>query len=243
MLIKDSKQDPMGQAMLAYLHGDQRAVVQVYSDIAVDDVIPARYLFRSFSAMPAWERMALEQCRGDVLDVGAGAGIHSLWLQHQGYLVQAMDVSPGAVEVMQARGVKKALHEDIYTYQGPPVDTLLLLMNGIGLVGDLHGLNQFLDQAKGWLKPGGQILLDSSDISYLYESEELSLTLPEGRYHGIIRYQMTFGAIQGEAFDWLYLDYPKLVQHATHHGYSCSCLHKGPHYEYLARLIPKEPIA
>lgn len=241
MRIDDPRRDPLGQAMLAYLGGQPQATVQVYSDVAIDDVIPARYLLRGYDEMPAWERQALRHCRGRVLDVGAGSGSHALWLQEQGLEVVALDVSPGAVDVMQQRGVQQVLHGDIFDYEGEPFDTLLLMMNGIGLVGDLHGLNDFLQMAARLLKPGGQILLDSSDIRYLYEAEGITLPLADGRYHGIIGYQMTFGPVQGEAFAWLYLDFPKLEQHAQHFGYQCRRLAQGSHYEYLAQLTLPTP--
>jgi SAM-dependent methyltransferase len=237
MRIELAERDPLGEALLAYQRGQKKAVIQVYSDIAIDDVIPVRYMFRVFDEMPAWEQIALRSCQGRVLDIGAGAGGHALWLEAQGHEVVAMDVSPGAVAAMQARGVKQPLHADIQGWQpGERFDTLLLMMNGIGLVGDLHGLHDFLVEARSWLHPGGQILLDSSDLRYLYEAEQVSLPLPDGRYHGIVHYQMTFGAVQGESFAWLYLDCPKLTRQAAHAGWTCECIAQGPHHEYLARL-------
>ena len=236
MRIEDPQRDPFGAALRAYQSGQRNATVQVYSDIAIDDVMPVRYLFRNYEEMPAWEQAALQACRGRVLDLGAGAGGHALWLQAAGHEVVALDQSPGAVEVMQQRGLQAVWHADYRDLAGETFDTLLLMMNGIGVVGDLKGLNEFLTLARGWLRPGGQILLDSSDIRYLYETEGVALPLPDGRYHGVIQYQMTFGAVQGDAFRWLYLDYRKLVKQAEHAGWRCACLAKGPHYEYLARL-------
>lgn len=237
MLIEDPQRDPLGAAMLAFHQGQANAMIQVYSDIAIDDVIPVRYLFRAFEAMPAWEQMALQACRGRVLDLGAGAGSHALWLQSQSHAVVAVDNSPGAVAVMQSRGIAEVWHADYEQLGGEErFDTVLMMMNGIGVVGDLKGLNRFLTNAKALLQPQGQILLDSSDIRYLYEAEAVSLPLPDGRYHGIIRYQMTFGAVQGEVFSWLYLDFHQLARQAEYLGWRCECLAKGPHFEYLARL-------
>jgi len=237
MLIEDPHRDPLGAAMLAYLRGQSNATIQVYSDIAIDDVIPVRYLFRAFEEMPTWEQTALRACRGRVLDLGAGAGSHALWLQSQGHAVVAVDNSPGAVAVMKDRGLAEVWHTDFEQLNGNDrFDTVLLMMNGIGVVGNLKGLNRFLTKAKNLLRSGGQILLDSSDIRYLYEAEGVELPLPDGRYHGIIGYQMTFADVQGEAFSWLYLDFKKLAKQAEHLGWCCQCLATGPHFEYLARL-------
>ncbi|GAB4412014.1 MAG: class I SAM-dependent methyltransferase [Bacteroidia bacterium] len=235
-MITDPQQDPLGTAALDYYRGHLKAEIRVISDLAINDVIPARYLFRSYEQMPAWERAALDACRGRVLDIGAGAGSHSLILQTRGHAVTALDVSPGAVELMRLRGVEDVVHGSIWDFAGGPYDTLLLMMNGIGVVGDLSGLNRFLEKARDWLAEGGQILLDSSDISFLYEHDESWVHPPNDRYRGIIRYRMHYRTTASRPFDWLYIDLPRLELHARQFGYTCTCLLEGPHFEYLARL-------
>lgn len=234
--ITDPSRDPFGAAMWAYMKGEHQAVVKVYSDIAVDDEIPVRYLFRTRSQMPTWEQVALDECRGKVLDIGAGAGSHALALQHDGLEVQAMDLSPGAVELMKTRGVAQPLHQDIWKLEACEFDTLLMMMNGIGLVGDLKGLNRFLQIADRWLAPGGQILMDSSDIAYLFEQDSEKILQKNEPYYGIIHYQMSYGNATSEPFDWLYIDFPRLQKHARVFGYSAEKIAEGPHHEYLARL-------
>ena len=233
-LITDPEKDPFGAAMWAWYKGRQNAVVTVYSDIAVDDIIPVRYLFRSRSNMPDWEVVALDACRGRVLDIGAGTGCHSLEIQHMNLEVVAIDISPGAVSMMKTRGVRQVEHQSFWDYKGGKFDTLFLMMNGIGLVGNLKGLNQFLQKARQILMPGGQILLDSSDIAYLFE-DDIDL-VPNPLYYGIIQYRMEFEKIAGNTFEWLYIDYPRLKKHAGLFGFTCEKLAEGGHFEYLARL-------
>ncbi len=235
--ILDNAHDPFGAAMWDYVKGNHRAAVKVYSDLAIDDEIPIRYLFRTWSQMPDWEQIALDHCRGKVLDVGAGAGSHALSLQHQGLHVEAIDISPGAIEMMKTRGVEHPLHMSIWDLESADYDTILMMMNGIGLVGDLKGLNRFLQMAQNWLAPGGQIILDSSDISYLFYQPKEWLQQQKRSYHGIIHYQMAYGNVTGEPFDWLYIDYPRLQKHAQVFGYETDKLASGPHHEYLARLV------
>ncbi|MDX2250093.1 MAG: class I SAM-dependent methyltransferase [Bacteroidia bacterium] len=237
-VITEINRDPFGQAMRDYFRGNLSARVQVFSDLAEEDHIPVKYLFRSFSQMPEWEKRALEECRGKVLDIGAGAGSHALELQHSGLEVTALDISPGAVEIMRQRGVQKVVNANIWELSGERYDTLLMLMNGVGLVGDLKGLNKFLVFARSLLKPGGQLLLDSSDVAYLFESENAAP--PNPVYYGIISYQMVYKNVLGETFDWLYVDFPRLTRHARAHGFHCELLLNGPHFEYLARLTPFE---
>ena len=221
--------------MKDYLRGNLTATIKVYSDLAENDMIPARYLFRSYSQMPVWEQRALDECRGNVLDIGAGAGSHAIHLQNAGFAVTGLDISPGAIEIMQQRGLLRTLHENVWNLKDQSYDTLLLIMNGIGVVGDLKGLNQFLNYARSLLNPGGQILLDSSDISYLFEDEQDSMP-PNEIYYGIISYQMSYQKALGESFQWLYIDSLRLERHARMLGYRCEVICEGNHYEYLARL-------
>ena len=237
-LITDPHKDPFGKAALAYYHGAHNAQIQVYSDLAVEDMIPAAYLFRTYQQMPIWEQKALDLCEGRVLDLGAGVGSHSLFLQNLGHEVVSLDISPGLIQVMQERKVCAPLHVDMWEYGGETFDTLLLMMNGIGIVGDLKGLNRFLQMARKWLNPGGQILLDSSDIRYLYEDEDTFYPFPTDKYYGIIRYQMAYQDSQSDPFDWLYVDLDRLKKHTNLFGYEAKEIVQGDHFEYLVRLKP-----
>ncbi|OUJ72716.1 class I SAM-dependent methyltransferase [Hymenobacter crusticola] len=231
--------DPLGQALLAYQHGDKRATVTVHSSVTEDDNLPASYLFRTLWEMPELERTALEECRGRILDAGAGAGSHALELQGRGFEVKAIDVSPGAVAVMQARGVREVARHDIFDAPASAehFDTILMLMNGLGLVGTLEGLEKFLIHARGLLAPGGQILATSSDISYLYEDEEGALVLNlNGPYYGEVDYTMTYKDETGPSFPWLFADPTILQDYAEAAGYEVEFVDEDDQQQYLARL-------
>ena len=234
-----SYQDPLGQALLEYWEGLDTPDILVRSDIAEDDYYQIGYYFREEKNMPEWEKIALSHCRGKVLDIGAGSGCHSVLLQKRGLVVDAIDSSPGAVQVMKARGLKSVFLGNFFDFQGGAYDTLLMLMNGLGIVGNFQGLRTFLELAKSWLNPGGQILLDSSDIAYLLEDEEiLSQMLSRDSAFGEVVFQLCYKDMCGEVFPWLYLDYESLDSIASSMGYSCELLAKGIHFEYLAKLSP-----
>ncbi|MFK7922736.1 MAG: class I SAM-dependent methyltransferase [Bacteroidia bacterium] len=238
-MITEPAQDPMGQAMLDYYHGELNAEVRVFSKIADEDIIAAKYLFRNSASMPAWEQRALDECEGRVLDVGAGAGSHALALQARGHEVVAMDISPGAVQVMNVRGVYQAIHGSIWDYEEGGFDTLLMLMNGIGLVGDLNGLLHFLHHARKLLVEGGQILLDSSDIAYLFNHNDKAIELLlRKQYYGIVEYQMAYKESRSTRFNWLFIDFAKLSEIAKQAAYRVELLEEGDHFQYIARLIP-----
>ncbi len=233
--------DPLGQALLAFMDGNADAFIDVYPDVGEQDVIPAHYLMRSPAGWPELELRAIASCRGRVLDIGAGAGSHALALQQRGYAVTALDISPGAVEVMRRRGIGRVFLQNIWTFSGETFDTLLLMMNGIGIVGDIERLAPFLEYLKELLAPDGQILLDSSDIAYLFR--ETGAPLPEWveqeDYYGWVTFYMRYEEVCGDPFTWLYIDFPLLEQIAGEIGYHAEKLYEDDHYHYLARLTLK----
>lgn len=229
--------DIVGQALKDYLSGAKNEKLTVYSDLTDPDEIPVTHFFRQWPEMPEIERAAVGLCRGSILDVGAAAGCHGLELQQRGKLVTAIDVSKGAVEVMQKRGVYLAEQADFFAYSGK-FDTLLLLMNGIGICGSLSGLDLFFRQCRKLLNPGGQVLLDSSDILYMYDGDDGSIAIDlNAGYYGEVEYQFAYKGRKGKTFRWLFVDFGLLSEKATEHGFTCELVAEGPHYDYLARLL------
>ena len=228
--------DPMGHAIADFHATGKAARLRVFSPMFDEDEIPVTTLFRSFDEMPAVEQEALKAASGKILDVGAGSGCHSLALQAMGKAVTAIDISPLAVVTMRERGVQDVLEHDFFTLDGQ-FDTILMLMNGIGIVGSLSRLDAFFMQVDHLLAPGGQLLCDSSDICYVFEDEEgfIDLTGIEG-YYGELTYRMQYKDIKGEPFPWLFIDPETLREHASAHGFDCEILAMGEHYDYLARL-------
>ncbi len=229
----------MGTALLDYQNGGHGEDILTYSSLAGEDVIPLAYLFRNFDQMPSLEQKALEQCRGSVLDIGCGAGSHSLYLQGKGHEVVGLDSSAGAIAVCRSRGLKNTLTTDINMYSGKRFDTLLMLMNGIGLVGKVHRLEAFLDHLKLLLKPNGQILLDSSDIIYMFE-EDGDVPPRNDTYYGEVEFTLAYKGKKGKPFFWLYLDFSTLQESAWTQNLECELVSQGKHYDYLARLRPVE---
>ena len=231
-----AEKDPMGQAIADYHKGGKATRLRVLSPMFDEDEIPVKTLFRTLKEMPAIEQEALEIANGSILDVGAGAGCHALALQAMEKTVTAIDISPLAVKTMRERGVHDVREQDFFTIQGQ-FDTILMLMSGIGIVGTLSRLPAFFMQVERLLAPGGQLLCDSSDISYVFEDEEgiIDLTGVEG-YYGELTYQMQYKSVKGEPFPWLFIDPETLREQAAAHGFHCDIILRGPHYDFLARL-------
>ncbi|TRX65687.1 bifunctional 2-polyprenyl-6-hydroxyphenol methylase/3-demethylubiquinol 3-O-methyltransferase UbiG [Carboxylicivirga sp. M1479] len=229
--------DPLGQAALDHLKGKRQLEIQVQSNIVEDDVIPVDYLFRDFANMPTLEQKGLNHCQGKVLDLGGGVGSHSLELQRKGMDVTLLDVSYGCCQVARQRGVKEVINEDFYAYE-PEVkyDTILLMMNGIGLAAAVDHLPTFFNKLKEYLAPKGQVILDSSDLRYLYIDEDSYCDLPDETYYGEVMYTMSYKDHKTSAFEWLFIDPALLALKAKENGFAFENLADGDHYDYLTRL-------
>jgi SAM-dependent methyltransferase len=229
--------DPFEKAFFDYLEGDKSAEITVHCNKGDDEVIPISYFFRDYDKMPQLEKEALKLCIGSILDIGAGSGIHSLHLQNIGNEITALDIKPGFVKVMKKRGLSNVIQSDIFDFNKGKFDTLLMLMNGIGFTKNFDGLSVFLKQAKELLLPGGQLLLDSSDLLYLYEDDDGSYSINlNDRYYGEVEYIIEYKEALGKAFDWLYIDFDNLSLHAEQAGFRCELIFDDDHYNYLARL-------
>lgn len=231
-----SNNDILGSALKDYFKGNNKENITVISSIAEDDELPLNYLFRKGDQLPELEQKALALCYGKVLDVGAGSGTHSLILKDKGLDVLSIDISKGAIEVMKERGLN-ALETDFIEFSHQQFDTILLLMNGIGIAQKLNKLTHFLNHAASLLNKGGQILLDSSDIKYMYTEEDGSIWLNlNGDYYGEVTYQMKYNNKLSAEFSWLFVDFEKLKEHTVKANLNCELIFEDDHYGYLARL-------
>lgn len=229
--------DAMGAAIMDYHRNGKADVLRVFSSQFEEDEIPVEDLFREYDDMPELERLALELAEGDILDVGAGSGCHSLALQKMGKHPVAIDISPLSVEVMKERGVDARqinLYDESFAER---FDTVLMLMNGTGIIGTLDNMPVFFERMRQLLKPDGSVLIDSSDLRYLFEEEDGSLMIDlADDYYGLLDYQMQYKDVLGEPFDWLYVDFETLAFYAEENGFTAELLAEGEHYDYLARL-------
>ena len=233
------KADPMGRAIADYQLTGTAHRLRVFSPMFEEDEIPLATLFRTYEEMPEIERKALDMTRGKTLDVGAGSGCHSLVLQGRGVDVTAIDISPLSVETMRQRGVKKVVEQDFFTIGGK-YDTILMLMNGIGIVGTLERMPEFFRHLDKILATGGQVLCDSSDISYVFEDENGLIDYPDtGHYYGELSYRMQYKDTIGEPFDWLYIDAETLRKEAEENGYAVEVVAVGEHFDYMALITKK----
>ena len=236
VLSKDK--DPMGAAILDYQTTGKSDTLRILSSMFEEDEMPVSHLFRTLRDMSMLERKALELSRGKILDVGAGAGCHALALQKQNKDVTAIDISPLSCEAMLKRGINKVRYINLFDCEFKEIfDTILLLMNGTGIAGKICNLPKLFKRLQELITTDGQILIDSSDLKYIYENEDGSFDIDlNGNYYGEVDYQMIYKNIEGEPFDWLYVDFPLLSTIAESNGLYAELIAEGEHYDYLARL-------
>lgn len=186
--------------------------------------------------MPQLEKKALQITRGKVLDVGCGAGSHSLYLQKKGFVVKAIDISKGAIQVAKQRGVK-LVEEKHLLEETELFDTILLLMNGTGIFQEIAQVSQYLSHLRTLLNPKGQILIDSSDIKYMYEDDDGGFWLnTNGGYYGELEYYLSYKGENEQEMKWLFLDFDTLQIACNTVNLNCELVMKGEHFDYLARI-------
>jgi SAM-dependent methyltransferase len=228
--------DLFGNALLDYLHGRYTEDIITSTNISDDDELPLPYLFRDFKAMPKLEQKALNLAKGSVLDVGCGAGSHSLYLQEKGLQVKGIDISKGAIKVCRQRGILNTEVKNILN-ETETFDTILLLMNGTGIFQELSQVSKYLKHLKSLLNPNGQILIDSSDIKYMYEDEDGGLWIDtNANYYGELDYFLSYKGEMEAPMKWLYLDFDTMKLVCETVGLKCELILKGEHYDYLAWL-------
>ena len=232
--------DLMGRAIWDYYYQENSEDLQTETSISELDDLPVSYLFRNYKEMNALEKKALELASGKVLDVGAGAGSHSLYLQNERKLeVTALDISPKSIEVCKARGVKNAICEDLLQFSEKNFDTVLLLMNGTGIFQSLEHIDQYLQKLKSLVAENGQILIDSTDILYMYDQDEDGgVLVPATGYYGELDYYLHYKGESELPMKWLYLDFDTLENAAIANGFKIQKIEQLED-SYLAQLTLK----
>jgi len=229
--------DLFGKAILDYQTKNFPENLITETNISEPDEMSVEYLFREYSEMPRLEQIALELAKGKILDIGCGSGSHSLYLQEKGFDVTAIDISKNAITACKLRGIKNAKAVDILAIENEKYDTILLLMNGTGIFRTLKESSKYLQQLKSLLNPNGQILIDSSDIIYMFDQDEDgAYEVTANAYYGELCFILQYKGETEESFPWLYLDYDTLQNVCHANELECKLVVEGEHYDYLAKI-------
>ncbi len=230
--------DLFGKAILDYLTNNSPEDLITETSISEADEMSVSYLFRDFKDMPKLEQKALQITKGKVLDIGCGAGSHALYLQKKGFDVTGIDISANVIEACRLRGLQHAMVQNILDFKtSEKYDTILLLMNGTGIFGTLANISTHLKKLKSLLTEKGQILIDSSDIIYMFDQDEDgAYEIPATGYYGELTFTIQYKGETEDFFPWLYLDYNTLQNACFANGLKCELIKEGNHFDYLAKL-------
>jgi len=232
--------DLMGRAIWDYFHNENPEDLQTETSISELDELPVKYLFRDFEEMNKIEKKTLKLSHGKVLDIGAGAGSHSLYLQNDRNLdITALDISPKAIQVCQLRGIQKAVAQNMLEFSRETFDTILLLMNGTGIFQSLKVIDIYLKKLHSLLNKNGQILIDSTDILYMFDQDEDGgVLIPANGYYGELDYIVHYKGESEDPIKWLYLDFNTLKNAAENNSFTIEKVLQDED-SYLAKLTKK----
>ena len=226
-----------GQCLLDYLKGEKEAFYLLHMDDGfVAPPMYAKQFFYENDEFPGIDKVALDNCYGRVLDIGAGAGSHSLFLKKKGLEVLPIDNSPKAVEVMRKRGLKNARLGGLFEEYEKPFDTVLVL-SGIGIVENLKGLENFLNYLPSILTENGQLITDSFDIRNPVDEklrEYQKKMIAAGRYLGERTLRFEYKGEMSDWFEWMHIDPVTLKNHVNKSGFSFDLITTDDKGRYLS---------
>ena len=232
----EQKKDILGRALRDHFNKENESGLYVLSEGFDEDEMDLAYYFRSYDEMPVIEQLALEACKGKCLEIGGGVGSHALYLKEKGLEVELVDNSDGCCEIMRARGLGSVHCMDYKDVDLQGFDTVYALMNGIGLAGSIEGLEAYLKKIFTFLKDGGQFIVDSSDLIYLYLNEDGSADIDlNADYYGEMKFRYKYKDELSEEFNWLYADEELLREYCNALGLQMEVLYRED-YHFLARI-------
>jgi len=230
--------NPFSRALFDFHSGCLDAAFVIRRDDGFEQRVPAGSFF-DVENFPPLENLALNECHGKVLDVGSAAGRHSLELLRRGHEVTSLDILPEMEAIMKDRGLSNIVIADIFQFSAGRFDTLLMLMNGIGMTATFDGLLNFLRQAHGLIVPGGQIVCDSIDVGVTTNSQHGAYrerNLAAGRLPGQQTFSMEYDGEDSIQFDWLHIDFQTLSDVCDKTGWTASLLNNDEGGHYVCKL-------
>lgn len=221
--------EPFGQALLAYWRGNKSVELMHEFKNGRKKPLPVSVFFRSHEEFLTTDN-AIEFCRGQILVVGAGTGVHALELEKRGYEVTAIDICPQAVQIMKERGLTNVRQQDFMQFEDECFDTLCMLGHNLGMCKTLKGLKGLLSRCQMLLRPGGQLLVNSV-------KETGSANFPDNKSYTVeLKFRLSYEGIVGPWMRWLHIDFETLTSHALECGWSTEKITETDEGGFLARL-------
>jgi len=202
-----AEEDAFGQMIWAYYKGREVFEIVERDDSYIDAYSPKRY-FSDYENWHLIEQKSMEFVKGRVLDIGCGAGRHSLYLQRKGFDVLGIDNSPLTIKVCNLRGLEKAKLMSIEDINFKPnsFDEIIMMGNNFGLFGSFKKARKLLKEFHEMTSENASIIADTRDPYKTDNPDHLEyhrLNKERGRMGGQVRIRIRFGKHVGRWFDYL----------------------------------------
>lgn len=224
-------QDVLGSAIEAYFLNSDDTPIRVFINKNEEPVMYPSVFFRSYKNMLKYEKISLRESKGRVLDLGCGAGCHALYLQKKGLEITAVEISKKSAKVAADRGVEKVVNEDWRNLSLKNFDTVLVLMNGMGLAESPAELKLMFKKLKSFLSKNGSILIDSTDVTYA----KADWPMRDSEYFGKVHFELKYKG-KTQCFPWLFVDFDTALKTAKSVKLNVEVLEKARNGHFLLRL-------
>jgi 2-polyprenyl-3-methyl-5-hydroxy-6-metoxy-1,4-benzoquinol methylase len=203
------EEDTFGQEMWACYKGEEASEI-VERDDGYFNATPGnpKSYFSEYQDWGPLDRKAMEFVEGRVLDIGCGAGRHSLYLQNKGFDVMGIDSSPLAIKVCKLRGLKKATSMPIeeMNFESNSFDTVIMMGSNFGLFGSFQKARRLLKKLHKMTSENGLIIASTRDTYKTDIADHLEYhkrNKEKGRMAGQLRIRIRFRKCVGKWFDYL----------------------------------------
>ncbi|MDH5483485.1 MAG: class I SAM-dependent methyltransferase [Candidatus Bathyarchaeota archaeon] len=203
------EEDAYGQEIWACYQGREVFEIVERDDGYIDpSALGPKIYFSKYEDWAPYHRRAMDFVKGKVLDVGCGAGRHSLYLQKKGFDVLGIDNSPLAIKVSKLRGLKKAKVMSIENigYRPDSFDTIIMMGNNFGLFGSFKKAQELLKKFHKMTSKNALIIADTLDPYKTDNPDHLEYhkhNKKKGRMGGQVRIRIRFRRYVGRWFDYL----------------------------------------
>ena len=212
------KEDAFGQEMWACYKGEEASEI-VERDDGFFNASPKgpRLYFSEYEEWDPIEKKAMDSVEGRILDIGCGAGRHSLYLQKMGFDVLGIDSSPLAIKVCKLRGLKKAkvMAIEELDFKLNSFDTVIMMGSNFGLFGSFRNARRLLKKLHRITSKNGLIIASTRDTYKTDNPDHLHyhmLNKKRGRMAGQLRLRIRFRKCVGRWFDYLIVSKKEMEQ-------------------------------
>jgi SAM-dependent methyltransferase len=223
--------DVLGSAIESFFLKGDNTPIRVFINKHEEPEMYPDVFFRPFKNMLKYEKVSMKESSGKILDLGCGAGCHSLYLQGKGLDVTAVEISKKSSKTAKSRGVLKVINDDWRNLNLKNFDTVLVLMNGMGLAESPSELKVMFRKLKSFLSKTGAILIDSTDVTYA----KADWPMLDSEYFGKVQFELKYKG-KTQCFPWLFVDFETAIQAAKSVRLSVEVLERNRNGHFLLRL-------